>query len=174
MKYITNIRFRLPKEKKGEKIRKDLAEFLEIFKMAYGGVKMEWYKSKLPKTIFGAIKNSVKIKKEKANHAVVKWEGRKLMEFYYGPSKLFGFKLNGYFYDKIIEGINYDESRKVIKMIERYNMKVYKIPLIEYGITPLIIIGVIILFLIIKIIKNFWYFFLVKNSCRSHSFEKIF
>ena len=155
MKYITNIRFRLPKEKKGEKIRKDLAEFLEIFKMAYGGVKIEWYKSELPKTILGSIQKPIKSKKEKANHVVVKWEGRKLMEFYYGPSKLFGFRLNGYFYDKTIESINYDESRKITKMIERYNMKVYKIPLIEYGITPIIILGLIIILLIIKIVKSF-------------------
>ena len=155
MKYITNIRFRLPKEKKGEKIKKDLAEFLEIFKMAYGGVKIEWYKSELPKTILGSIKKPIKSKKEKANHVIVKWEGRKLMEFYYGHSKLFGFKLNGYLYDRTIEGINYDESRKITKMIERYNMKVYKIPLMEYGITPLIIAGLIILLLIIKIIKSF-------------------
>lgn len=155
MKYITNVRFRLPKEKKGEKIKKDLDEFLEVFKMAYGGVKIEWYKSELPKTIIGAIKNPAKTKKEKANHAVAKWEGRKLMEFYYGPSKLFGFRLNGYFYDKNIESINVDESRKIIKMIERYNMKVYNIPLIEYGIMPLIIAGIIILLIIIQIIRQF-------------------
>lgn len=154
MKYITNIRFRLPKEKKGKKIRKDLDEFLEIFNMAYGGVKIEWYKSELPKTILGAIKNSVKTKREKANHAIVKWEGGKLMEFYYGPSKLFGFKLNGYFYDKVIKSISWDESRKVIKMMERYNMKVYTIPLAEYGLAPLIIAGIIILLIIIQIIKG--------------------
>lgn len=154
MKYITNVRFRLPKDKKGEKIRKDLSEFLEIFRMAYGSVKLEWYKSKLPKTILGSIENSIKTRKEKANHVVVKWEGRKLMEFYYGHSKLFGFKLNGYLYDKNIEGINYDETRKIIKMIERYNMKVYTIPLVEYGLMPLVTAGIILLLIIIQIIKK--------------------
>lgn len=154
MKYITNIRFRLPKEKKGDKIKRDMYEFLEIFKTAYGGVKMEWYQSELPKIIFGEIKNSVKANPEKANHVIIKWEGNKLMEFYYGPSKLFGFKLNGYLYDKIIESINTNESRKVIKMIERYNMKVYNIPLLEYGIMPAVIAGVIILLLIIQFIRQ--------------------
>lgn len=155
MKYITNIRFRLPKEKKGEKIKKDLDEFLEIFNMAYGGVKINWYNSKLPKTIFGSIKSSVKTKKEKANHVVIEREGVKLVEFYYGPSVFLGFKLNGYLYDKIIELINTDETRKVVRMIERYNMKVYSVPLLEYGIMPLVILGIIILLFIIQIIKEF-------------------
>lgn len=155
MKYITNVRFRLPKDKKGAKIKKDLDEFLEIFIMAYGGIKIEWYKSELPKTIIGAIKNPVKTKKENANHVVVKWEGIKLMEFYYGHSKLFGFRLSGYFYDKNIEGVSVDQSRKIIKMIERYNMKVYNLPWIEYGVMPLVIAGIIILLIIIQIIKRF-------------------
>lgn len=155
MKYVTNLRFRLPKDKLGDKIKKDLDEFLDIFRTAYGGVKIEWYYSELPKTILGAMKNSVKAKREKANHVIVKWEGSKLMEFYYGPSKLFGFKLNGYFYDQNIESINYDESNKIVKMMERYNMKVYDIPLIEYGIMPLIIVGILILLAIIAIIRQF-------------------
>lgn len=154
MKYITNVRFRLPKDKKGEKIRKDLDGFLEIFKMAYGGVKIEWYQAELPKTILGSIKSSIKTKKEKANHVVVKWEDKKLIEFYYGPSKLFGFRLNGYLYDKNIEGVNCDETRKIIRMMERYNMKVYTIPLLEYGLMPLIIAGMILLLIIIQIIKK--------------------
>lgn len=155
MEYITNIRFRLPKDKKGEKIKKDLEEFLEIFRMSYGGVKVEWYNSKLPRTIIGGIKDSVKTTKDKANHAVVKWGNHKLMEFYYGPSKLFGFKLNGYFYDNTIRSISWDEPRKITKILERYNMKVYKLPLLEYGITPLVVAGIIILLIIIQIIKNF-------------------
>lgn len=154
MKYITNVRFRLPKDKKGEKIREDLDGFLEIFKMAYGGVKIEWYKAELPKTILGSIKSSIKTKEEKANHVVVKWEDKKLIEFYYGPSKLFGFKLNGYLYNKNIEGVNYDETKKIIRMMERYNMKVYTIPLLEYGLMPLVIIGIILLLIIIQIIKK--------------------
>lgn len=155
MKYITNIRFRLPKDKKGEKIRKDLDEFLEIFKMAYGGVKIGWYSSELPKTIFGSIRNSFKTKKEKANHAVVKWENNKLMEFYYGPSKLFGFKLNGYLYDKTIDNISFDATKKITKMMGRYNLKVYTIPLLEYGVIPLVIAGIIVLLIIIKILEKF-------------------
>ncbi len=155
MKYITNIRFRLPKYEQSEKIKQDLDDFLEIFRIAYGGIKVDWYFSKLPRTILGSIKNSVKTKKEKANHAVVTWQGCKLMEFYYGPSKLFGFKLNGYLYDKNIESISWNEARKITKIIERYNMKVYTIPLLEYGMIPLIITGVIIVLIIISIIKNF-------------------
>ncbi len=154
MKYITNVRFRLPKYEQGGKIKKDMEEFLEIFKMAYGGIKIEWYHSKLPTTILGSVKNSIKTSKEKANHVVVKWGNNRLMEFYHGPSKLFGYKLNGYLYDKTIRGISWDEPRKITKMIERYNMKVYTIPLLEYGIMPVIIVGVIVLLLIIQIIKQ--------------------
>ena len=155
MKYITNVRLRLPKNKEGKKIRKDLDELLEILKIAYGGIKIEWYKSDLPKIILGSIKNSIKAKKKDANHAIVRWEKMKLMEFYYCPSKIFGFKLNGYLYNNNIELINYDEVKKITNMIERYNMKVYTIPLIKYGIMPLILVGIIILIVIIQIIKNF-------------------
>lgn len=155
MKYITNVRLRLPKDKKGKKIIKDLDEFLEILKIAYGGIQIKWYKSELPKIILGSIKNSIKTKKKDANHVIVKWEKMKLMEFYYGPSKLFGFKLNGYLYNKNIELINYDEVKKIINMVERYSMKVYTIPLIEYGLMPTIIAGIIILMIIIQIIRQF-------------------
>ena len=154
MKYITNVRFRLPKYEQSEKIRKDMEEFLEIFKMAYGGVKIEWYHSNIPRTIFGSIKNSIKTSKEKANHVIVKWEHNRLMEFYYGPSILLGYKLNGYFYDRTIRSISWDEPRKITKMLGRYNMKVYNIPLLEYGVMPVIIIGVIILILLIKILEK--------------------
>ena len=155
MKYVTNIRFRLPRYEQSEKIKKDLEDFLEIFKIAYGGIKLEWYHSKLPTTILGSIKNSVKTTKERSNHVVVKWEHNKLMEFYHGPSKLLGYRLNGYFYDKIIRGISWDEPRKITRMIERYNMKVYTIPLLEYGIMPVIIIGILVILLIIQIIRAF-------------------
>ncbi|MDP2907770.1 MAG: hypothetical protein Q8O03_07550 [Nanoarchaeota archaeon] len=155
MKYITNVRFRLPRYEQSEKIKKDLEDFLEIFKMAYGGIKLEWYHSKLPMTILGSIKDSVKTTKERSNHVVVKWGQTRLMEFYYGPSKLLGYRLNGYFYDKIIRGISWDEPRKITRMIERYNMKVYNIPLLEYGVVPAIIIGILIILLIIQLIRAF-------------------
>ena len=155
MEYITNVRFRLPKDKKGKKIRTDLNELLQILKIAYGGVKLEWYKSKIPKTILGSIKNSVKSTKKNANHVIVKWDKMRLMEFYYGPSKIFGFKLNGYFYNKNIELINHEEIKKLKDMVKRYNMKVYTIPLLEYGLGPIVIIVVLIVIIIIKIVQKF-------------------
>ncbi|MBM3199685.1 hypothetical protein FJZ53_02020 [Candidatus Woesearchaeota archaeon] len=155
MRYVTNVRFRLPKYEQSEKIKRDLYEFLDIFKMAYGGVKIDWYNSKLPSTIFGRPKNTVKTNKEKANHVIVTWEGRRLIEFYYGRSKIFGYRLNGYLYDKVIEGLRWDESKKVIRMLERYNMKSYNIPFSEYGLMPVLIVSVLIILVIISIVRSF-------------------
>jgi len=155
MKYIRYLALGVPEDKKYLRAKKDLDEFLQIFKMAYGGLKIQWYKSDLPKTIFGSVKNSVKVSREKSNHAIAKWEGRKLVEFFYDKQKYFGFRLRGFFYDKNVEGISSDESIKIVKMMERYNFKAYEIPFLEYGIKALIVALIIVILIIVQIVRQF-------------------
>ncbi|MCG2717437.1 MAG: hypothetical protein L6408_01200 [Nanoarchaeota archaeon] len=154
MKYLSHSNLGVPKKKKYIKSIQALDEFLQIFKMAYGGVKIGWYKSEIPQTILGSVKNSVKVSREKANHVIVRWADKRLMELFYGPSKFSEFKLRGFFYNKTIDAINYEEAKKVTKILKRYGFKVYEIPLLEYGPIPWIIAAVMILLLIIQFVRS--------------------
>ena len=153
MKYLSHSTLGVLSKKKYLKTITDLDGFLQIFKMAYGGVKIEWYKSNLPQTILGSVKNSVKVHREKANHVIIRWDNRRLMELFYGPDKFSAFKLRGFFYNKSIDAINYEESAKITKILERYNFKVYTVPLLEYGPIAVIIAGIMALLLIIQFIR---------------------
>ncbi len=154
MHYITNTRITIPKDKRLVNLRKDLFEFLQVFKMAYGGIKLKFYKSKVPFTILSHAKRGPEVKREQANHIVVKWDKITLMEFFLCSSKIFGFRVKGYFYDKSINIISPEEVKNIISMLDRYNFKTYKLSFLDYGLIPwiiaLIIIGILAWHAIVK------------------------
>ena len=76
------------------------------------------------------------------------------MELFYGSTKFSKFKLRGFFYNETIDAINYEEAKKITKILERYDFKVYTIPLLQYGPIPLIIAGIMVIMLIIQLVRK--------------------